>query len=212
MDTSRFIRLAPTLRSGLLRLRPRGRRHDGLDPRLPGQARRVGGLLHRRQAARDHRVPGSSATACSSCSGSWAAWLRPPARPRAGRPRLAARLRRRARGSNAVPRRQRCHVHGRAAGRRRPRHLDDVATVYGDLFSALGFIAAPFALAVLVAVLAVVNSRTPFLPTWLTWVSVVLASCCSCRSSRAGGHRVLGCGARVVSILLFFRDNPIDTA
>ncbi len=52
---------------------------------------------------------------------------------------------------------------------------DDVATVYGDLFSALAFLAAPVAFAVLVGGLTVISTRTPFLPTWLTWVSGLLA-------------------------------------
>jgi hypothetical protein len=52
---------------------------------------------------------------------------------------------------------------------------DDVAVVYGDLSSVLGFLAAACGFAVLLAGVALVNSRTPFLPRWLTWVSGILA-------------------------------------
>jgi len=52
---------------------------------------------------------------------------------------------------------------------------DDVAVVYGDLSNTLGFLAASMGFAVLLAGVAVVNARTPFLPTWLTWVSGIMA-------------------------------------
>jgi hypothetical protein len=52
---------------------------------------------------------------------------------------------------------------------------DDLAAAYGDLSNALGFIGGPIGFAVLLAGVAVVNSRTPFLPRWLTWVSAIFA-------------------------------------
>jgi hypothetical protein len=88
---------------------------------------------------------------------------------------------------------------------------NDVATVYGDLFSALGFIAAPFALAVLVAGIAVVNSRTPFLPTWVTWVSVLLALVLLVPFISWAGVAIFGLWIAVVSSLLFFRDSPVES-
>ncbi|MDP9183817.1 MAG: hypothetical protein M3P04_13695 [Actinomycetota bacterium] len=88
---------------------------------------------------------------------------------------------------------------------------EDVATVYGDLFSALGFIAAPFAFAALVGGITIVNSRTPFLPAWLTWVSALLAIALLVPLISWAAIGVLGLWFAVVSILLFFRDSPIDT-
>lgn len=88
---------------------------------------------------------------------------------------------------------------------------EHVATVYGDLFSALGLIAAPFAFAVLVGGVAVVNSRTPFLPTWLTWVSALLALALLVPFIAWAAVGVFGLWCAVVSILLFFRDNPVDS-
>jgi hypothetical protein len=87
---------------------------------------------------------------------------------------------------------------------------NDVATVYGDLFSALGFIAAPFAFAVLVGGVTVVNSRTAFLPTWLTWVSGLLTLALLVPLISWAAIAVFGLWCAVVSILLFFRDNPIE--
>ena len=52
---------------------------------------------------------------------------------------------------------------------------DDVAVVYGDLSTTFGFIGGPIGFAVLLAGVAVVNARTPFLPGWLTWVTGLLA-------------------------------------
>ncbi|HUR50593.1 MAG TPA: hypothetical protein VMZ11_00555 [Mycobacteriales bacterium] len=52
---------------------------------------------------------------------------------------------------------------------------DDVAVVYGDLSNTLAFLAASIGFAVLLAGVAVVNARTPFLPRWLTWVTGLLA-------------------------------------
>jgi hypothetical protein len=88
---------------------------------------------------------------------------------------------------------------------------EDVATVYGDLDSALGFIAAPFALAAFVGGVAIVNSRTPFLPTWLTWVSVLLAIVLLVPLIAWAGVIAFALWCAVVGILLYFRDSPVDS-
>jgi hypothetical protein len=82
---------------------------------------------------------------------------------------------------------------------------DDVATVYGDLFSALGFLAAPVAFAVLLGGLAVVNSRTPFLPRWLTWVSGLIALVLLIAPIAFIGMLAFGIWCPVVGSLMFIQ-------
>ena len=51
----------------------------------------------------------------------------------------------------------------------------DMAATFGDLANALGFIAAPFAFAVLLGATALVGVRNGLLPAWYSWVTAVIA-------------------------------------
>jgi hypothetical protein len=87
-----------------------------------------------------------------------------------------------------------------------------LAAAYGDLSTAMGFIAAPYAFAALVGGTAVVALRTGVLPMWLAWVSVLVAVGMLVPFISWALLLVFPLWVLIVSILLLLRSaGPIET-
>lgn len=87
-----------------------------------------------------------------------------------------------------------------------------LAAAYGDLSTAMGFIASPYAFAALVGATAVVSLRTGVLPMWLAWVSVLVAVGMLVPFISWALLLVFPLWVLIVSILLLLRSaGPIET-
>jgi hypothetical protein len=89
---------------------------------------------------------------------------------------------------------------------------DSLAAAYGDLSTALGFIAGPYAFAALAGGTAIVALRTGVLPMWLAWISVLVAIGMLVPFISWALLLVFPLWVLIISILLLLRSaGPIET-